>query len=124
MMALVRCIHPGLALASVLGVLATSAFSDESTPAPPAAVARDSSGNVTVRATRIVEPIVVDGLLIDDPYRTVQAISGLIQQEPREGEEATEGTEVWLLFDDDNIYVSARCWDSHPEREIGNEMRR
>jgi hypothetical protein len=31
---------------------------------------------------------------------------------------------VWLLFDDDNVYISARCWDSHPERMIGNEMRR
>jgi hypothetical protein len=114
------------ALASGFTLFAAWSYPDESVvpPAPPAVVARDFSGNVTVRATRIAEPIVLDGLLDDDPYRNVQAIGGFLQQEPREGEEATEPTEVWLLFDDANIYVSARCWDSHPERMIGNEMRR
>ncbi len=79
---------------------------------------------MTVRASRIAEPIVLDGLLDEDTYSRVESISGFIQQEPHEGEEATESTEVWLLFDDDNVYISARCWDSHPERMIGNEMRR
>jgi hypothetical protein len=113
------------ALVIVVSLSAAIAYSDE-TPslAPPAVVARDASGAVTVRATRISEPVVVDGLLNDSHYQNVQSITGFIQQEPREGEEATESTEVWLLFDDDNVYVSARCWDSHPEREIGNEMRR
>ena len=37
---------------------------------------------------------------------------------------ATEKTEAWILFDDDNLYISARCWDSHPEREVANELRR
>ncbi len=79
---------------------------------------------MTVRASRIAEPIVLDGLLDEDTYSRVESIAGFIQQEPHEGEEATESTEVWLLFDDDNVYISARCWDSHPERMIGNEMRR
>ena len=123
-MSFVRRISCSLVLGLIL-VGAAVAYSDDApSPAPPAVVARDSSGNVTVRATRIGEPIVVDGLLDDDPYHAVQSISGFIQQEPREGEEATEATEVWLLFDDDNVYISARCWDSHPERMIGNEMRR
>jgi hypothetical protein len=109
---------------STLALAAGSARSDEAPAVPPAVVARDSSGNVTVRATRVVEAVVIDGVLDDDAYRQVQSISGFIQQEPREGEGATEPTDVWLLFDDDNVYVSARCWDSHPERMIGNEMRR
>ena len=30
-----------------------------------------------------------------------------------------------MFFDDDNIYVSARAWDSAPESQwIANEMRR
>jgi hypothetical protein len=116
-----------LVLASVLALSSSTVHPDDASPtlpAPPAVVARDASGNVAVRATRIAEPIVLDGLLDDDPYQSVQSIAGFLQQEPREGEEATEPTEVWLLFDDANIYVSARCWDSHPERMIGNEMRR
>ncbi len=120
----VRRLTPRLVFGLAFPLLAAGAYADDAPITPPAVVARDPSGNVTVRATRIAEPIVLDGLLDDDPYSEVQAISGFIQQEPREGEPATESTEVWLLFDDDNVYVSARCWDSHPERMIGNEMRR
>lgn len=53
------------------------------------------------------------------------AIDGFIQTVPREGADATERTEAWLLYDDENIYVSCRCWDSAPpERWVANEMRR
>ncbi|HSF19757.1 MAG TPA: DUF5916 domain-containing protein [Vicinamibacteria bacterium] len=93
-------------------------------PAPPAVVARDAEGRVTVRATRVREPVIIDGVLDDPVYHEVEAIAGFVQQEPHEGAPATEKTEVWMLFDSDNVYVSARCWDSHPERMVGNEMRR
>ena len=87
-------------------------------------VSRTDSSGVVVTATRITKPITVDGRLDDDVYQSVPAISGFIQQEPREGEPATEPTDVWLMFDDKNLYVSARCWDSQPEREVANELRR
>ena len=51
-------------------------------------------------------------------------MSDFIQIEPQEGSPATQQTEVWLLFDDEYVYISARCWESHPERMIANEMRR
>jgi hypothetical protein len=91
---------------------------------PPAIVSRDASGRVTLRATRIPEPIVLDGKLDEPVYSRVPAVGDFVQQEPNEGEPATEKTEAWVFFDDDNIYVSARCWDSHPERMVINEMRR
>jgi hypothetical protein len=93
-------------------------------PVPPAVVSRDDHGRVTLRATRIAEPIVLDGKLDEPVYSQVLPVSDFIQQEPREGEPATEKTEAWVFFDGENIYVSARCWDSHPERMIINEMRR
>ncbi|MGH9459611.1 MAG: hypothetical protein ACRD1X_00190, partial [Vicinamibacteria bacterium] len=85
-------------------------------PAPPAVVTRDSEGRVTLRSNYLVEPIVLDGQLTESVYEGIPSISGFIQQEPREGEPATEETEVWVFHDDSNIYVAARCWDSHPER--------
>ena len=93
-------------------------------PVAPAVLSRDDDGRATVRASRIEAPIVLDGLLDDEAYRRVASIDGFIQQEPRAGEPATEPTEVWIFFDEDNVYVSARCWDSHPENIIANEMRR
>jgi hypothetical protein len=91
---------------------------------PTATVARDSAGRVTVRATRIPEPITLDGALDEGVYLHIQPIDGFLQQEPHEGQPATQRTEVWLLFDDKNIYVTARCWSTDPSRIVANEMRR
>jgi len=44
---------------------------------------------------------------------------------PRDGQEQTERTDVWITYDDRNIYVSCRCWDSAPaDKWIANELRR
>ena len=98
--------------------------------APQAALAasqiveRTANDRVTVRAVRLDTPLKVDGRLDEEIYAQVQPITDFIQQEPREGTPATEKTDAWILFDDANLYIVARCWDSHPEREIANELRR
>ena len=73
---------------------------------------------------RIPEALKLDGRLDESYYRDIPSMGGFIQQDPVEGAPSSERTEAWIFFDDNNIYVSARCWDSHPEREIANEMRR
>ncbi|MXY23256.1 MAG: carbohydrate binding family 9 domain-containing protein [Acidobacteria bacterium] len=92
-------------------------------PVPPAVIVRDASG-VTLRATRIGQRIDIDGDLDEEIYEQVQSMSDFIQNDPVEGAPATERTEVWLLFDDDNVYVVARCWETRPDRIVANEMRR
>jgi len=87
-------------------------------------VSRDANGGTRVHAFRIQESIAIDGHLTEPVYSQVPAIGGFLQQEPHEGEPVTEQTEAWLFFDDRNIYVAARCEDSHPERAVANEMRR
>ena len=59
-----------------------------------------------------------------DLYQTIPPIDGFIQQEPSEGAPASESTQVWIFFDDRNVYVSARCFDSDPDRDVVTEMRR
>ena len=81
-------------------------------------------GGVTVRAVRIQEPIRLDGRLDESVYGAVTPFIDFVQQEPQEGSPSTEKTEAWIFFDDRNIYISARCWDSQPGRQIANEMRR
>ena len=104
--------------------LSTASAAMPGAPVPPAVISRDGEGHPTLRTTRINEPLVIDGRLDEEIYQTVRPISGFIQQLPRNGEAATEDTEVWLTFDDRNFYVSARCHDSQPERAVANEMRR
>ena len=93
-------------------------------PLPPATVTRSAANRVTVRALRVSTPLNLDGRL-DEAVYLAPPISGLIQTEPDDGQVATEETEAWVSFDEENVYVSARVWDSAPESEwIANEMRR
>jgi hypothetical protein len=82
------------------------------------------ASRVVVRAVRTDAPLRLDGRLDEAVYASEPPFDAFVQQEPDEGAPATERTEVWLLFDDDTLYFSGRCWDSHPERDVANEMRR
>ena len=94
-------------------------------PAAPAVINRDENGNATVRAIRVASPIVVDGRLDEAIYREELSISGFMQVLPGDGDPATEKTEAWIAFDENNIYVGAKMWDSAPESEwVANELRR
>ena len=94
-------------------------------PVEPEVMNRDEAGRTTVRAIRLAQGIRLDGVLDEAVYETVPAITGFIQQVPDIGAPATERTEAWILFDDINVYVSARVWDSAPESQwVANEMRR
>ena len=94
-------------------------------PLPPAVIARDAQRRATVRAVKLAAGLRLDGRLDEPVYRIVPAIDDFIQQEPDEGAPGTERTEVWILFDTDNIYVAGRVWDSAPPAAwVANEMRR
>lgn len=122
----VACLALGAFLAPLAAPaqVAAPAFDGPAAPVLPATVARDEAGRVTVRAVRLDAPLVFDGRLDEDIYQRVQPMGDFIQQEPREGAPATEKTDVWVLFDETRLYISARCWDSHPELEVVNERRR
>ena len=108
-----------------LAVAPTPIIDGPPPPVPPATIARDSVGRATLRAVRVTEPVRIDGVLDERAYQDVPPVSGFIQVNPLEGEPATEQTEIWILFDGDNLYVSGRCFDSAPEsRWVANEMRR
>ena len=94
-------------------------------PVAPATVARDADGRATIRAMRLGEPFSVDGALAEAVYGQTPPVTGFIQQTPDEGEPSAERTDVWVFFDDDNVYVAARIWESEPEEAwIANDMRR
>ena len=93
-------------------------------PEAPATISRDAAGRATIRAVRVAA-LALDGALDEAVYRDTPPFSDFVQTLPLEGQPASERTEVWVLFDDDNFYISARCWDSAPESQwVVNEMRR
>ena len=83
---------------------------------------RDGDGQITIWATRLTQPINLDGRLDEAVYQEVSPITEFVQSTPIEGAPTTDRTEAWVFFDDDNVYVSCRCWAS--ERIVANDMRR
>ena len=66
----------------------------------------------------------VDGLLDETAWRDAPMASGFRQQEPFEGEPATEITEVRVLFDDATLYVGVLARDSSPDEVIARILQR
>ncbi|MGD9903043.1 MAG: DUF5916 domain-containing protein [Vicinamibacterales bacterium] len=94
-------------------------------PVAPATISRDDAGHATVRAIRLLAPLDVDGQLDEPVYADNPPFGDLIQVVPATGQPATEKTELWLMFDDRNIYVGARVHESAPpEAWVANEYRR
>jgi len=88
-------------------------------------VGRDADGKLTIQATRYTGEVNIDGVLDESIYQSIQPITDFIQQIPDEGAAASEKTEAWVYFDDDNLYIAARNYESVPESEwVANEMRR
>lgn len=55
----------------------------------------------------------LDGRLTE-PIWSSSPIKEFTQKDPSEGNEATEETNVWVAYDNENIYVAAKLYDSQP----------
>jgi len=64
-----------------------------------------------VTAFAVSGPIDVDGNLNEATWRG-PSLGGFTQAEPREGQPASEETDVWVAYDSDNLYVAAYIHDS------------
>jgi hypothetical protein len=95
------------ALATVLPCLALGPSLAQS---PPPADAAPKS----VRIQRTAEPPVIDGVLDEEIWQRAPLIADFHQVSPVEGNEPSERTEVYLLYDRDNLYIGARLYDSEP----------
>ncbi len=94
-------------------------------PKPPDVSAPYDAGRPMVRAIRLTELLRLDGTLDERVYQTAPSASEFVQQVPKDGMAATEKTDVWVMFDAENLYIAARCWDSAPpEKWVADEYRR
>ena len=66
----------------------------------------------------------IDGLLNDPAWQAAQFQGQFTQREPEEGAPASEKTEVGFLYDEKNLYIGVKCYDSEPDKIIAREMRR
>jgi hypothetical protein len=90
--------------------------------APKAAAGVVAPGHNEARPlTRAMEragPIAIDGRLDEATWALTPAVTDFSQQDPHEGQPATQRTEVRFLFDDDALYIGARMYDSAGARGV------
>lgn len=110
---------------TVLAVLASLQPDALAQPAAPARIAGTASRTVpTLRAVRLREPVVLDGRLDEEVWKSAEAAVGFLQLDPDEGQPASEQTEIQIAYDDDAIYVGARMFDRDPGAIVRRLSRR
>ena len=87
-------------------------------------ILRDASGKRSITAVRTETPLKVDGLLNDPAWQNALFQGQFTQREPDEGAPASEKTELGFLYNDNNLYIGIKCYDSEPGKIIAREMRR
>ncbi len=77
-----------------------------------------------IQAIRSGQAPEIDGILSDEAWRNAAVIDSFTQQEPANGQPATERTEVRVLYDAGKLYIAMRAFDDTPAAIASTEMRR
>ena len=85
-------------------------------------VAPSDPGQKTVRIVRTPAPPVIDGALDDTVWANAAVVTDLHQVNPTEYAAPSERTEIYLLYDDDALYVGARLY-TNPDDITANVLR-
>lgn len=112
--------RPGLIrVAACLLVLAVGSALAQITPAESV-----SEPIRTARAVHVERAPKMDGSLDDPIWQLAKPITDFRQREPFEGQRATEGTEVRILYTHNDVYFGIACHDSTPHGVIASQLRR
>jgi hypothetical protein len=77
-----------------------------------------------VTAVRSDQELRLDGRLDEPVWSQAVPATDFIQREPRNGEPASQRTEVRLVYSDRTLFIGARLDDGEAARVVGNEYRR
>ncbi|PWN05788.1 carbohydrate binding family 9 domain-containing protein [Rhodohalobacter mucosus] len=86
----------------------------------------ESDSDYTIRAYRLPEDesMRLDGLLTESFWKNVPAITNFTQQDPQEGGQPTQKTEIYVAYDESNLYIGAMLYDSSPDQILAYQKRR
>ncbi|HEY7728782.1 MAG TPA: DUF5916 domain-containing protein, partial [Candidatus Eisenbacteria bacterium] len=93
-------------------------------PMAVAASQPDSAAVPAIEAAPLEGAIRIDGRLDEPAWRGAPPVTRFTQRDPREGERASEPTEVRILIGDDALDIGARLYDHEPERIRARLVRR
>jgi len=75
-------------------------------------------------ATQITIPPDINGILDDEAWKAGSWSGGFTQNEPYSGQPETQRTEFKILFDDNNLYVAIKAFDTAPDSIVNRLTRR
>jgi hypothetical protein len=75
-------------------------------------------------AIRLTTPPTIDGVLDEEVWNLGEWKDDFIQNQPYNGRPATQRTEFKILFDDNNLYVAIKNYDTSPDSIIKRLTRR
>ena len=80
-------------------------------------------GQHSVQMVRTDTPPVIDGKLDEAVWQSAALVDNLHQVSPIEYAEPDERTEIYLLYDDEALYIGARLYDTEPDKITANILR-
>jgi hypothetical protein len=83
-----------------------------------------SERSLTALRLQAGDRLFLDGRMTEEVWRRAEPASDFRQQEPNNGDLATEPTEVRVLYDEHRIVIGVTCFDSEPGRIMENQMQR
>jgi hypothetical protein len=121
---LIKRLFPALCL--LISVTASSTFAGQ---VHAQAVPHHPNGNnrreaFTATALRVDQAPKLDGVLDEADWKRAVVIDNFTQQEPNEGQPASERTEIRILFDSRTMYIGVHAFDSQSGGLTATEMRR
>jgi len=85
---------------------------------------RSADGRREMLAVPAGGPIRIDGVLDEAVWKRTEPSSDFVQSEPLTGQPATERTDVWVAFDDQNLYIAAYMHDRDASGLVVNDIRK
>lgn len=83
----------------------------------------ETEAPMRVNAVRTMSNMKVDGIL-SEPVWHQQGFTNFTERDPNEGSVPSQRTEVWVAYDDENLYVAARMYDTSPDSIVARLARR
>ena len=94
------------------------------TPTDVAAPPHTAERRREIVARPVSGAIRLDGVLDEEVWTRARGSSDFVQSEPREGQPASDWTEVYVAFDAEALYVAAFMHDADPTHELINDIRK
>ena len=76
---------------------------------------RDDETEKSFRAVRTETLPVIDGRLDEDVWRLADVVEDFHEIQPNEYDEPSQRTQVFVLYDEDYLYIGAKLWDTEPD---------